>query len=189
MERRAARSKDRMITLSLRVGLCVIGLLVPTTAPSWAQTNTGRTPQQEQSTAAWKLVRTPNPRGGPEAVSIIHTADTARSDLELAGLMIRCNNGRGELAIVLLRAFPLRAHPRVIFGPPGHETQHEATISPPGTAVVVPGDPKTAIGNLWLTENDLFIRVIDGPTKISGVVPIAGLKSAFTLLMANCPQP
>jgi hypothetical protein len=178
-----------MITSRLRVGLPLFGLFVLATlaVPSWAQTNTGPAAGREQLAGAWKLVRTPNPRGGPEAVSIIHTADTSRSDLELAGLMIRCNNGRGELAIVLLRAFPLRAHPRVIFGSLGHETQFEATVSPPGTAVVVPGDPKAVIGSFWLTESDLFIRVIDGSTKVSGVVPITGLKAAFTLLIANCP--
>src|SRR5208282_1565839 len=29
----------------------------------------------------WRLVRTPNPTGGPQAVSIMQTADIARSDL------------------------------------------------------------------------------------------------------------
>lgn len=177
-------------TSPLRFGPSFVGLLILTSlaAIAWGQTNLVAVAASDQI-GAWKLVRTPHPRGGPEAVSIMHTADTSRSDLELAGLMIRCNGDQGELAIVLLRAFPLRAHPRVIFGPPGHETQHDATVSPPGTAVVVPGDPKAAIGSFWRTESDLFVRVIDGPTKVSGVVPIAGLKSAFTLLMTNCPRP
>lgn len=182
-----------MITLPLRAGLSLVGLfvLISLAAPLWGQSNLGAALRSEQpaseSIGTWKLVRTSNPRGGPEAVSIIHTADTSRSDLDLAGVMIRCNSGREELAIVSLRAFPLRAHPRVTFGPPGHETQFEATVSPPGTAIVVPGDPKAALGSFWSTESDLFIRVVDGPTKVSGVVPITGLKSAFTLLIANCP--
>src|SRR5262249_50004523 len=33
----------------------------------------------------WRLVRTPNPRGGPDAVSIMETADTARSDMTSSG--------------------------------------------------------------------------------------------------------
>ncbi len=38
----------------------------------------------------WRLVRTRNPTGGPEAVSIMQTADIAKSDLDLAGMMLRC---------------------------------------------------------------------------------------------------
>src|ERR1700744_1094084 len=43
----------------------------------------------------WRLVKTPNPNGGPEAVSVMHVSDTAKSDLSLAGLTLRC--GRGNL--------------------------------------------------------------------------------------------
>ena len=175
---------------TLRLGLSAFLILTSVGVPAWNRANAVTLAAGEQSSAesagAWRLVRTPNPRSGPDAVSIMHTADIARSDLNLAGLMLRCSGGRSELAIVLLNAFPLRAHPRVIFGNPGHETEFDATIGPPGTAVVLPGDPKTAIGGAWSTESDLFIRVIDGPTKVSGVVPLAGLQSAFALLMSNC---
>ena len=138
---------------------------------------------------AWRLVRTPNPRGGPDAVSIMHTADTSRSDLNLAGLMIRCSREGSELAIVLLNAFPLRARPHVTFGKPGRERQFEATIGAPGTAVVLPGEPKTVLGEAWSAEGDVFIRLTEGSNTISGVVPLGGIKSAFPLLKANCPAP
>ncbi len=180
-----------MMTLSTpRLALSLVAFLILTSvvAPTW-RANAAGEPSPAESAGTWRLVRTPNPRGGPEAVSIMHTADISRSDLGLAGLMVRCNGGRSELAIVLLNAFPLRAHPRVIFGDPGHETQFDATIGPPGTAVILPGDPKVVVGNAWQAESDLFIHVIDGPTKISGVVPLAGLQAAFTLLMSNCPVP
>src|SRR5882757_2159539 len=44
---------------------------------------------------SWPLVRTPHPQGGPQAVAIMRTADTARSDPDLAGLMIRCKEQPG----------------------------------------------------------------------------------------------
>ena len=116
----------------------------------------------------------------------MRTADTSRSDLDLAGLMIRCNSGHAELAIVLLRAFPLRANPLVTFGQAGHVRQFKAAIGAPGTAVVISGDPKSNIGDAWQSEADLFIRVVDGPTSVSGVVALAGLQSAFEALMASC---
>jgi hypothetical protein len=116
----------------------------------------------------------------------MRTADTSRSDLDLAGLMIRCNSGHTELAIVLLRAFPLRATPLVTFGQAGHERQFKATIGAPGTAVVLSGDPKSNIGDAWQSETDLLIRVVDGPSSVSGVVALAGIESAFNALVASC---
>jgi hypothetical protein len=141
------------------------------------------------SAGAWRLVRTPNPRGGPDAVSVMHTADPSRSDLDFAGLMIRCSQEGSELAIVLLNPFPLQARPHVTFGKPGRETQLQATIGAPGTTVVLKGDPKSILGEAWSAEGDLSVRVTDGPKSISGVVPLGGIQPAFAQLKANCPTP
>jgi hypothetical protein len=166
-------------TASAAIGTNVVSLAAASEAP---------TPGSEL-TGGWRFVRTPNPHGGPDAISIMHTADTSRSDLELAGLMIRCSSGGTEVVVVLLRAFSLRAKPHVLFGKPGHETQFEATIAPPGTAILVPGHAATLVNGLWQTQNDLFIRVIDGQTTVAGVVALAGLRSAFKALVTSCgPQ-
>lgn len=134
----------------------------------------------------WRLVRTPNPHGGPDAISIMHTADPSRSDLDLAGLMIRCNGNSTEVVVVLLRPFPLRARPHVLLGEPGHETRLEATIAVPGTAVLLPGDGKLLVSGLWQAKSDLFIRIEYEQTTVAGVVALAGLQSAFKALTANC---
>ena len=84
----------------------------------------------------WHFVRTRNPVGGADAISIMHTADTSKSDLDLAGLMIRCREGGTEVLIVLIRSFSLRARPQVALGRPGNETKFEAKVAPPGTAVL-----------------------------------------------------
>jgi len=136
----------------------------------------------------WRLVQTPNPLGGPEAVSIMHTADPSRSDLDFVGLMIRCDRGMPQLAIVLLRAFPIRARPRVTLGERDDAREVEATIGPPGTTVILPGDPKTLFGRSWSAEGDFFMRVVDGPATISGVVALAGVQSALPALIASCPR-
>lgn len=177
--KRSFRTLTIGLTLMTCVGTCAL-----------IRTDTVTLAASEQSSAefesGWRLVRTPNPRGSPDAISIMRTADTSRSDLDLAGLMIRCNSGHTELAIVLLRAFPLRANPVVTLGQSGHERQFKATIGAPGTAVVITGDPKSNIGDEWQSEADLFIRVVDGPTSVSGVVALAGLQSAFKSLVASC---
>ena len=135
----------------------------------------------------WHFVRTRNPYGGVDAISIMHTADTSKSDLDFAGLMIRCNEGHTEVAIVLLRAFPLRARPHVVFGNPGNEIRLEATIAPPGTAVLVSKDATSLVDGPWRALNNLFIRVEEGKSTIRGVVALAGLQSAIKTLVASCP--
>jgi hypothetical protein len=166
----------------LRIGL-LVGLLIP--ASVYAQSRA----EVPDAMGSWRLVSTPNPRGGANAVSIMHTADTSRSDLDLAGLMIRCNGDRTELAVVVLTPFSLRARPRVALGSPPRQQQFDATIGPPGTAIVLPGDPKALLGEAWTAESDLSIRVTDGTNTFSGVVPLAGIQSASVQLKANCPTP
>ena len=144
-------------------------------------------PSGSELMGEWRLVRTPDPAGGADAISIMHAADTSRSDLDLVGLMIRCGKGSPEAVIVLLRPFPLRAQLNVVVGEAGNETRFEATVALPGTAVLVPADATSLVTVSWRTLNDLFIRVEDGQIKILGVVALAGLHPAFKLLTANCP--
>jgi hypothetical protein len=75
-----------------------------------------------------------------------------------------------------------------LFGKLGHETQFEATVTSPGTAVLVPGDATTLINGPWQTQGDLFIQVIDGQTTVAGVVALAGLQPAFKALVTSCPS-
>jgi hypothetical protein len=166
--------------------------IVAACAACRADPNSGRAGGAEQRpsselTGGWQFVRTSNPRGDADAISIMHTADTSRSDLDLAGLMIRCSDGRPEAVIVVIRPFPFRARPHVVFGKPGHEIQLEATVAPPGTAIVLPTDATTLVSGSWQGLNDLFIRVDEGQDTIRGVVALAGLQAAFSELLASCP--
>jgi hypothetical protein len=172
-----------LIMSPLRIGL-LLGLLIPTSV--CAQPNR---PDVADVMGSWRLVSTPNPRGGANAVSIMHTADTSKSDIDLAGLMIRCSGDHTELAVVVLTPFTFRARPRVALGSPSRQQQFDGTVGPPGTAIVLPGDPRALLGDAWAAESDLFIRVTDGPNTFSGVVPLAGVQSASLQLKANCPTP
>lgn len=147
----------------------------------------GERPLSSELAGGWHFLRTPNPNGGADAISIMHTADISRSDLDLAGLMIRCSENGTSAFIILIRAFPFRARPRVLFGKPGNETQVEATVAPPGTAILLPGDAASFVNEKWQAQDDLFVRVDNGQTIIRGVVALAGVKAAFRVLVASCP--
>jgi len=176
--------------------LLIVGILVLTTpiasAANEANSDNSKSaiaerPSGTELKGGWHFVRTRNPQGGADAISIMHTADVSRSDLDLAGLMIRCSERGAEVVIVLLQPFSLRARPHVVFGKPGSETQFEATVAPPGTAVLVPRDAASLVGGPWQTLNDLFILVDDGQSTIRGVVALVGLQAAFNVLMTSCP--
>jgi hypothetical protein len=143
-------------------------------------------PPNSELTGGWHLVRTRHPQGGPDAVSIMHTADISKSDLDLAGLMLRCGDGGTEILVVLIRPFPLRARPKVAFGKSGSETHFDTSVVAPGTAILLPQDAATLVNGPWRSLSELFIQVDDEQVSIRGVVALTGLKSAFDMLMTNC---
>lgn len=82
-------------------------------------------------------MRTPNPYGGAEAISIMRTADIARSDPILAGLMVRCSESGGEVVVALLRSFSPRERPEIVLSADGAVTRFRATVVPPGVGIEV----------------------------------------------------
>src|SRR5262245_51840622 len=59
------------------------------------------------------MVRTPNPACGTDALWFMQIADTAKSDLGLAGMALRCREAGVEVPIVPVGALPLNLHPKV----------------------------------------------------------------------------
>jgi hypothetical protein len=145
-------------------------------------------PSEEPSVAdTWRLVRTPNPAGGRDAVSVMHTADVFRSDLDFAGLMLRCGDNTIEALLVLVRPFPRRAHPTVTVGVGPTRTEFTASVVPPGALVLLPPRAAALAAGPWQAMPELTIRIEDGEGPIRGVVPLTGLRRALHLLRSNCP--
>jgi hypothetical protein len=153
-------------------------------------------PQQTpgKGTGTWRLVRTPNPTGGREAVSIMQTADMTKSDIDLAGLMLRCGQSESEVLLVLVRPMPLRALLKVTISAAGKSTDFTATVVPPGVAVLLPQEATALAAGSWQSASELSVQIgaVDGEnqsTPIRGVISLAGLSGALPLLLANCPSP
>jgi len=144
--------------------------------------------QQPSAAGAWRLVRTPNPAAGPDAVSIMHTADVSRSDLDLAGLMVRCREETTEVLIVLVRPFPPRARPKVTIAVAGSgPVELTASVAAPGLLLLLPPEANSLAVGPWQTASELTIAVADEHAPIQGVVPLAGLGIALGELRQNCP--
>jgi hypothetical protein len=73
-----------------------------------------------------------------------------RSDVDLAGLMLRCRDSGTEMLIILVRALSPRSRPDVTITAAGRTTKFLATVVPPLTAVLLP--PEAAgDGHQYLT--------------------------------------
>jgi len=142
---------------------------------------------------AWRLVRTSNPASGADTISIMRTADIVKSDIDLAGLMLRCAKSNFEVIVVLLRPLPPRAHPKVTLGAGGGSVDLAATVVPPGAEVLLPADASALASGPWQTAPELSVQIaaVDGKepsAPVQGIIPLAGLGNAIPLLLSNCPS-
>ena len=136
----------------------------------------------------WRLVRTPNPRGGPDAVSIMQMADTARSDIDLVGLTLRCSDTGFDVLVVFLKPFPPRTRPKVRLTTGATTVHLEATVLPPGAAISLPAEAATLVKGSSQSSSELAVEVDDDGNATRGVISLAGLGPALSLLTSNCPS-
>ncbi len=146
-------------------------------------------PKASATDDSWPLVRTPHPQGGPEAVSIMRTADTTQSDPDLAGLMIRCKEGPGlEVLLALVRPFPPRSKRDVVITSLATPSTLHAEASLAGTALVLPIEARAFTTGPWQGLKELAVTIKDPEAEIHGVIPLGGLAPAMAKLSANCPS-
>ena len=142
--------------------------------------------QEKPAPDAWRLVRTPDPAGGRDAVSITRTADISKSDLEFAGLMLRCGERSVEVLIVLVRALPPRTHPKVKVTAGSASAEFVARVVPPDVLLSLPPEATALASGPWQAATELAVTVEDEQGAIRGAVPLSGLGHALALLRSNC---
>jgi hypothetical protein len=135
----------------------------------------------------WQLLRSPNPQGGRDEISMSHTADTARSDFELAGMMLRCGEHGADVVVVTLSPLPPRARPQVTISALGKEWRFAASVVPPGAELLLPADAAGLTSGVWQSARELSISVMLPERSFAGVIPIDGLNAALATLSTHCP--
>jgi hypothetical protein len=123
----------------------------------------------------------------------MRTADIVKSDIDLAGLMLRCAQNNFEVIVVLVRPLPPRAHPKVTVGTGGSSVEFTATVVPPGAEVLLPADASALASGPWQAAPELSVQIAavegDEPSAaVQGIIPLAGLGNAIPLLLSNCPS-
>jgi hypothetical protein len=142
------------------------------------------------ASSAWKFTRTQGAKEGESFAAIMKTADMAQSDLDFAGLIIRCApKGKIDVLVALIRPLPPRSHPQVTIASPTGGTQtFEASMAAAGAAVLLPDEVSVFAGGKWQTTPALSFAVKESDSEIKGMVNLAGLRDAYTSLLASCSQ-
>ena len=136
--------------------------------------------------AGWHLLRTANPAGGDDAVSMTRGAEMS-SNMDLAGLMLRCHGGGAEVVLVVVTPFSRHAQPAVTLEVDGKQWHFEASIIPPGAQLLLPPAAAALAAGAWQSSNQLTVRISWHERSIAGAIPIDGLRGAIATLIANCP--
>lgn len=143
----------------------------------------------DNSTAeGWRLVRTPGPDKN-DVVSVMRTADIMRSDVEFAGIMIRCRAKSAlQIAFVVITPFRPRSHPKITVGINRSNMYFQAEVIPPGSLVTLPNEAEVLAKGAWLSAKELTVDIESDGEKIHGTVSLENLSGAIAQLQASCPQ-
>ncbi len=139
--------------------------------------------------STWKFTRTQGDKAGESFAAIMKTADITQSDLDFAGLIIRCApKGKIDVLIALIRPFPPRSHPRVTIASGSVSQTFEATLTAAGAAVVLPEEVAAFAAGKWQSTPALAVTVKENDNQIKGVVELNGLREAYNSLLVGCSQ-
>jgi hypothetical protein len=116
------------------------------------------------------------------------TADTARSDLDFAGLIVRCAKGKIDVLVAVIRPFSPRSRPQVSIASNGVAQTFEGSVIAAGAAVMLPDDVAALAAGKWQSTPSLTITVKENDSQIQGVVEMAGLREAYNSLLTGCIQ-
>ena len=164
-------------------GAMCLALLIALATPGTAAPDV----QHSALPNGWRLIRTKNPNGGPDAVSVSHTADVGRSDIDLAGIMLRCGEKDMEVIVVAVTPFSPRVQPEVTLRVNAQEWHFQAHVISPGAELQLPAEALRLALGPWQTARELAIKVVAPGQSFSGVVPIEGMAEALAALAASCP--
>jgi hypothetical protein len=135
---------------------------------------------------SWRLVRTPDPRGGPEAISIMRSADPLNSESEFVGLMLRCGHPDIQVLSIVIPPLPPRSRPIVTVGSGPDAQEVVGQVTPPGAAILLPGHISAKARVQWPRLNRIEFTVSHESGKFRGAVELTDFSAALEALTRAC---
>ena len=152
---------------------------------AFRQVETGS--QSTQLEGGWRLVKSRNPDGGADAISVMHVVDSAKSDARLAGLSLQCGRDGIDIVLIVLERLSRSTRPNVVLITGEKRAEFEASVFQGGAALLLPADASKLAASDWQGATELSVEIATKPTAIRGAVPIGGLSTALRYLSQNCP--
>lgn len=120
----------------------------------------------------------------------MHSVDISRSDVDLAGIALRCTTApEVDTIVVVIKPWPPGSHPKVTLRIGSKIEEFDATVLEPFTVLLLPRGATAFLTETWRTDPSVSIS-IEGASKVTnGTVPIDGFGPAFDDLMKNCVLP
>jgi hypothetical protein len=108
------------------------------------------------------------------------------SDLNFAGIMLRCSKNNLQVMVALVEPLPPRSQTLVTIASGDRETKLTGTVIGPGLAILLPPEASALAETAWRSLDRISIVVEKGDTKLKGSVALGGLPAALQKLRENC---
>lgn len=154
-------------------------------SPPGSTTDFPTLPSSTPVAGKWRLVRTPDPRTGREGkdiVSIMATAELSGSDIDFAGLDLRCGDQDFDVLIFLISPLPPQARPAIAI----NGKKFHGNVVSPGTAILLSKEASKLAREQWRSFPNLTVEVDNDGTKTHGMVSLEGFSTALKTLMGTC---
>ncbi len=110
------------------------------------------------------------------------TAELSDSDVDLAGLDLRC--GELDLEVLVFLLSPLRPQARLEITINGKKLS--GNVISPGTAILLPKEASDLAREQWPSLPNLSVEVQNETAKIHGVISLEGFNIALQRLVETC---
>jgi hypothetical protein len=152
-----------------------------------ASTAESASPQDSADGPAWQLARRPSPGGGPATISITKIMESSEEDV--TGLMLRCGEGASTAVLVVLsKPLGLRAHPKVTVAAGSMTSEFIASVTAPGTLVLLPEKASALVEQAWQAVPELAVTIAEDKRSLHGVIPVGDIGVAMKTLQSNCQK-
>ena len=126
-------------------------------------------------------------KSAADSITITKIADAARSDHDVAGLMLRCGEGATtEVLVVLIEPLRPRTHPKVTVSAGATTTELTGSVVTPGALVLLPEKASALVERAWRSIPELAVAISDDHRSLHGVIPVADIGTAMRTLQSNC---
>jgi hypothetical protein len=141
--------------------------------------------------SGWHLSGTQDANSGASLFSLMHAADFRKSDLNFAGIVLRCASGPIEVLLAVIEPYPPRARVNVTLKlDETPELSFVGNVVPPGAMIRLPPEGAAYLSQRIHSVRELRVQLFyEKKLETKGAVDLVGFSDAIDSLKSKCPIP